>query len=152
MQRRWAIFLVLLLTAACNRHRGSAGARSLVLLLDVPAHVAAGAEVPVAVTLVNRGADTARVALRNATLGLRIETDRGAKVSDQAYPTTLSAVVLTPRGMRGTGFVWDQHAADGDLLSPGAYRMKVAVELRDGKLESEWKPFVVDAAPAPAKP
>lgn len=146
MKIRRMVGLAVVMMAACGRGR-NADPR-LALLLDVPAHVRPGDEVPVAVTLVNR-VDTARVAVEaSGELELVVESGDGLEVVRRPAATALTSnpdgLVLTPREIRGTGFVWDQRAGDGRALSPGSYRMRVVLPRRAGELGSAWTPFVID--------
>ncbi|HSU16983.1 MAG TPA: hypothetical protein VLK66_22940 [Longimicrobium sp.] len=148
MKIRWIAGLAAAVAMGCGRDRTVSDPR-LALLLDVPAHVAPGDEVPVAVTLVNRATDSARVAVEaSGALELVVESGDGLELVRQPAETALTSnpdgLVLTPREIRGTGFVWDQRGGDGKPLAPGSYRMRVVLPRRSGDLASPWKPFVID--------
>ncbi|HEU4556807.1 MAG TPA: BsuPI-related putative proteinase inhibitor [Longimicrobium sp.] len=137
MTVRWLFCLGFLVTlAACSRDRaasseagrdGAASAGALVLLLDVPATVRAGEEVPVAVTIVNRGA--APVEVGGLHVDVVVAREDGTEVwrrsrHEPAAPATRPEVMLRPSEMRGSGWSWNQRDDGGRPVPPGTYRIR----------------------------
>lgn len=127
-------FLITL--AACDRDRASPGetgrdsaasSGALVLLLDVPAAVRAGEEVPVAVTIVNRGA--APVEVGGLHVDVVVAREDGMEVwrrsrHEPAAPPTRPEMMLRPSEMRGSGWSWNQRDDGGRPVPPGTYRIR----------------------------
>lgn len=126
--------LIAVILTACGRDRSASGAVGrdtavssgpLVLLLDAPATVRAGEEVPIAATLVNRGAAPASVP--GVQPDLVVTRADGGKVwrSGRHEPSAPpAATALRPNEMRGTGYTWNQRDDAGRLVPPGAYRIR----------------------------
>lgn len=152
MIRRLGILaMVVLAMAGCGRDRAASGgageadratAGPLALLLDAPSSVRAGEEVPIAVTLVNRGAAPASVA--GAQPDLVVTRIDGAEVwrrSRHEAPSTGTATTLRSNEMRGSGYTWDQRNDAGSAVAPGSYRIRA--ESPDLRLVSERRTLVI---------
>ncbi len=138
---------LLALAAACDRDRaasGEAGRDSaaspgpLVLLLDVPATARAGEEVPVAVTIVNRGAGPVEVGGLHPDVVVARED--GTEVwrrsrHEPPGPATRPVATLRPGEMRGSGSSWNQRDDGGRPVPPGTYRIRAEADAM--QLESE---------------
>jgi hypothetical protein len=137
-----AAFLLVLAVAGCDRGRPAAGrigekaasapAGTLALLLDVPATVRAGEEVPLAVTLVNRGAAPASLAAVQPDIV--VTRPAGGEVwrrsrHEPAAPG--AATTLRPNEMRGSGSAWDQRDDAGRPVAPGSYRVRAEATALD---------------------
>ena len=128
--------LILIAAAACERDRaasgdagrdGAASAGALALLVDVPATVRAGEEVPVAVTIVNRGA--APVEVGGLHVDVVVTREDGTELwrrsrHESPAPVTRPEVMLRPSEMRGSGWSWNQRDDGGRPVPPGAYRIR----------------------------
>lgn len=127
-----ALFAIFAL-GGCGRDRPASGSTTvdtaasagpLVLLLDLPDSVRAGEEIPVAVTLVNRGA--AAVSVAGVQPDLVVTRPDGGEVwrrSRHDAPAPGAATALRPNEMRGTGYAWNQRDDAGQPVPPGAYRI-----------------------------
>jgi hypothetical protein len=126
--------LLFLALGGCGRDRsastgvgkdGAVAPGPLVLLLDAPAAVRAGDEVPVAVTLVNRGAAPASIPGVQPDLvvthGDGVEVWRRSRHDSSPPP---AATALRPNEMRGTGYSWSQRDDAGLPVPPGTYRIR----------------------------
>lgn len=143
---------VVLALGGCGRGRDAGGdawrldtavsSGPLVLLLDAPTTVRVGEEVPVAVTLVNRGAAPASIAgvqpdLVVITPDARIVWRR----SRHEHGTPSTAITLRPNEMRGSGYTWDQRNDAGHPVPPDAYRIRA--EAPALKLVSPWRSITI---------
>lgn len=134
--RRIAILaaLIVFTLGGCGRDRTSSGGAgeesaaasgSLVLLLDAPSTVRSGEEVPVAVTVVNRGA--APAAVPGVQPDLVVTRTDGGEVwrrSRREQPAPSAATALRPNEMRGTGYTWNQRDDAGFPVAPGTYHIR----------------------------
>ncbi|HET7231976.1 MAG TPA: BsuPI-related putative proteinase inhibitor [Longimicrobium sp.] len=153
--RRISIFCVLatLAMGGCSRDRSpparpagdaaaAAPAGPLALLLDVPATVRAGEEVPVAVTLVNRGAAPASVAgVQPDLVVTRADGGEVWRRSRHEPATQTASTTLRPQEMRGSGYAWNQRDDAGRPVSAGAYRIRA--EAPSLKLTSEARALTI---------
>jgi len=125
---------IVLAVAGCDRDRARsdgagkspAAASNLALLLDVPATVRAGEEVPVAVTLVNRGAAPASVpGVQPEVVVTRADGGEVWRRTRHEHATRETGdIALRPNEMRGSGSSWDQRDDAGRPVAPGGYRIR----------------------------
>lgn len=143
--RRFCSGILLVLAVACGgddrssgkaRRDSAAAGGALALLLDVPATVRAGEEVPVAVTVVNRGA--AAVEIGGLHMDVVVTRTDGTEVwrrsrHEPTAPPARPEVMLRPSEMRGSGWSWNQRDDGGRPVHPGTYRIRAeaaAVQLK----------------------
>jgi hypothetical protein len=114
----------------------------LELLLDAPAAVRAGEEVPVAVTLVNRGAAPASVAAVQPDLVVtRADGGEVWRRSRHEPAAQTASTTLRPQEMRGSGYAWNQRDDAGRPVPAGEYRIRA--EARALKLASEGRVLMI---------
>lgn len=160
---RAAAVIGIAIATGCGRDRGRAalgraGEDSVVappiaeveVLIDVPARVTAGEEVPIAATLVNRGRDSVRLTLPpgpRAPEEIVVATDAGAVVWHSAAHDSSGAatrtVVLAPGEIRGSGVGWDQRDDGGNPVPAASYRVRAILRQPPRAAVSAWKPLVV---------
>lgn len=146
--------LLVLAAAGCERERASANAAAadtaasagpVSLLLDVPARVRVGDEVPLAATLVNRGGGS--VTLPGEGPDFVVTRNDGSEVwrrSRHADPaSSVPPIVLKPNEMRGSGYAWDQHDDDGRPVLAGTYRVRAVLAAPAGQVASAARRLVV---------
>lgn len=133
----------------CGRERTSSGAAGesaapgpLVLLLDAPATARAGDEVPIAVTVVNRGAAPEPVGgAQPYVVVTRADGGEVWRRSRHEPPAPPAATALSPNEMRGTGYTWNQQDDAGRAVPPGPYRIRA--EAPALKLVSESRAITI---------
>jgi hypothetical protein len=145
----------LLLATACDRGADRASpadggtlagsdtaAGAMVLLLDVPSSTKLGDEVPIAVTLVHRGAAPE---LGHVSPDVVVTRDDGSEVWRRSRHAAVAPPSPAPRGseMRGSGYVWDQRDDAGRPVPPGAYRVRAEA----AALELVSEPRLIIIAP-----
>jgi hypothetical protein len=153
MRRLTTLLLALVIGSACGGDRAGSGeavrdsaasSGPLALLLDVPATVRAGEEVPIAITLVNRGASATVVGAVSPDVVVTREDGTEVWRRSRHEPSApAGATTLRPNEMRGSGSSWNQRDDAGRTVAPGTYRIRA--EATEMELASEAR--VVTIAP-----
>ncbi|MBV9109968.1 MAG: hypothetical protein JO306_11220 [Gemmatimonadetes bacterium] len=146
--------LLALAAAGCGRDRSSADAAAadtaatsgpVSLLLDVPARVRVGDEVPLAATLVNRSGES--VTLPGEGPDFVVTRADGSEVwrrsRHAAAPSSPDPIILKPNDMHGSGYAWDQHDDDGRPVLAGTYRVRAVLAAPTGQIASAARTIVV---------
>jgi hypothetical protein len=134
MRRLTTVLLTLVICSACGGDRAGSGEAgrdgavstgTLALLLDVPGTVRAGEEVPIAITLVNRGASPTDVGAVSPDVVVTREDGTEVWRRSRHEPSLPGgATTLRPNEMRGSGSSWNQRDDAGRPVGPGTYRIR----------------------------
>ena len=100
----------------------------LLLELNVPAELRAGATVPIVLRLMNRGASPIDVALQGRTIAFDVIVARDdgtvvwQRMRNEVVQGILQLRTLAPGEVLEMRAEWDQRGNDGQLIGPGSYR------------------------------